>query len=208
VTNQSDRPRVVYVERTRAPSWELDEAGPRPEEVQRNAWRFRLEIEPKSRAELPVTERLAMMDRYLLTSLSEPRLREIENRGLLDAASRAGLERVVALQARIVGLEQEAAAGEREAAEIAADQGRLRENVKAVGDRREARELVARWLGRADAQEAPGSRRCARPAGGPRPTAGRCGRRWTQSCAASRASGSRECVLPLLAENAGRTIEL
>lgn len=51
-------------------------------------------------------------------------------------------------------LDQEAVAAEREAAEIAADQGRLRENVKAVGDRREARELVARWLGRADAQEA------------------------------------------------------
>jgi len=37
VTNQSDRPRVVYVEQTRAPSWELDDASPRPEEVQRNA---------------------------------------------------------------------------------------------------------------------------------------------------------------------------
>ena len=36
-----------------------------------------------------------MMDPHLLTSLSEPRLREIENRGLLGAASRAGLERVV-----------------------------------------------------------------------------------------------------------------
>jgi len=31
------------------------------------------------------------------------------------------------------------AAAEREAAEIATDQGRLRENVKAMGDRREAR---------------------------------------------------------------------
>ena len=67
---------------------------------------------------------------------------------LLEAASRAGLERVLALRARIASLDQEAAAAEREAAEIAADQGRLRENVKAVGDRREARDLVARWLGR------------------------------------------------------------
>ena len=66
VTNQSDRPRVVYVERARAPSWELDEAGPLPEEVQRHAWRFRLEIELNSRAEPPVTERLAMRGRYLL----------------------------------------------------------------------------------------------------------------------------------------------
>jgi hypothetical protein len=94
---------VVYLEQTRAPSWDLDETGPRPEEVQRNAWRFRPEIEPKLRAELPVTEHLAMMDCYLLTSLSQPRLREI---------------------------------------------------VKAMGDRREARELVTQWLGRAEAQEA------------------------------------------------------
>lgn len=154
VTNQSDQPRVVYLEQARAPGWELDEAGPRPEEAQRDLWRFRLDVGSKSRVELPVTERLALMDRYRLDNLSEPGLREIEKRGLLDAASRAGLERVLALRARIASLEQEAAVGEREAAEIAGNQSRLRENVKAVGDRREARELVARWLSRADEQEA------------------------------------------------------
>jgi hypothetical protein len=153
VTNQSDRPRILYVEQSRLPRWELDESAPRPEQEERGAWRFRLELAPKSRADLPVTERLALMDRTLLASLSEPSLRELETRGLLDAASRAGLERVLALRARIAALEQEATAAEREAAEIAADQGRLRENVKAMGDRRDARELVARWLGRADAQE-------------------------------------------------------
>jgi hypothetical protein len=154
LTNQSDRPRVVYVEQARQPRWELDEASPRPEQEERGAWRFRLELAPKSRAELPVTERLALMDRTLLASLSEPSLREMEKRGLLDSTSRAGLERVLTLRARIAALEQEAAAAEREAAEIAADQGRLRENVKAMGDRGDARELVARWLAHADAQEA------------------------------------------------------
>ena len=94
------------------------------------------------------------MDRFRLDNLSEPGLREIEKRGLLDAASRAGLERVLALRARISRVEHEAAVAEREAAEIASSQSRLRENVKAVGDRREARELVARWLSRADQQEA------------------------------------------------------
>jgi hypothetical protein len=53
----------------------------------------------------------------------------------------------------MAALEQEAGAADREAAEIATDQARLRENVKAVGDSREARGLVARWLARADAQE-------------------------------------------------------
>jgi hypothetical protein len=154
VTNQSERPRVVYVEQARLPRWELDASTPRPEQEERNAWRFRLELGPRSRADLPVTERLALMDRYVLAALSESSLREIEKRGLLDAASRDGLQRVLALRSRIAALEQEAAAAEREAAEIAADQGRLRENVKAMGDRRDARELVARWLARADAQEA------------------------------------------------------
>jgi hypothetical protein len=55
---------------------------------------------------------------------------------------------------RLASLDQEAALAEREAAQIAGDQSRLRENVKAVGDRREGRELVARWLSRADEQEA------------------------------------------------------
>jgi hypothetical protein len=87
----------------------------------------------------------------------------------VDLAGRAGLERVLALRARIAGLEQEAAAAEREAAEIAADQGRLRENVKAVGDRREARELVAPDGWAAPTLRRPGSRRCARRVGGAYP---------------------------------------
>jgi hypothetical protein len=153
VTNQSDRPRVVYVEQARQPRWDLDESGPRPAQEERDAWRFRVELAPKARVDLPVTERLALMDRYLLASLSEANLRELERRGLLDAASRAGLERILALRARTAALEKEAAAAEREAAEIAADQSRLRENVKAIGDRKEARDLLARWVARADAQE-------------------------------------------------------
>ena len=89
----------------------------------------------------------------MLSSLTALNLRSFEKQGLLDATSRAGLERILALRARIAALEERSAAAEREAAEIAADQGRLRENGKAVGDRRDARELVTRWLARAGAQE-------------------------------------------------------
>jgi hypothetical protein len=153
VTNQSDGARVVYVEKSRTPGWELDDTASRPVEAQRNLRRFRLEVQPKSRVELEVTEQRALMDRCRLASLTGPGLRELEKRGLLDAASRAALERILALRVRIADLEREAATAAREAAEIDADQGRLRENVKAVSDRREARELVVRWLGRADAQE-------------------------------------------------------
>jgi predicted nucleic acid-binding Zn-ribbon protein len=120
---------------------------------ERDTWRFRVELAPKSSVELPVTQRLALMEAWVLSSLTAANLRAFEKQGLLDATSRAGLERILALRARIQALEERSAAAEREAAEIAADQGRLRENVKAVGDRRDARELVTRWLGRAGAQE-------------------------------------------------------
>jgi hypothetical protein len=153
VTNQSDRARVVYVERVRQPAWELDQETPRPENEDRRAWVFRLEVGPRSRAELPVTERVALRDRTLLASLTESSLRDLERQGLLDGASRTGLARVLAIRTLVDGLDREAAAAEREAAEIAADQARLRENVKAVGGTREARALVSRWLARADAEE-------------------------------------------------------
>jgi hypothetical protein len=153
LTNQSDKPRVLYLEQPRSRHWVLDVAGPRPVLEERDTWRFRVELAPKSRLELPVTERLALMEAWVLSSLTAGNLRAFEELGLLDATSRAGLERILALRARIQALEERSAAAEREAADIAADQGRLRENVKAVGDRRDARELVTRWLARAGAQE-------------------------------------------------------
>jgi hypothetical protein len=153
LTNQSDKPRVLYLEQPRSPHWDLDVAGPRPVLEERDAWRFRVELAPKSSVELPVTQRLALMEAWVLSSLTAANLRAFEKQGLLDATSRAGLERILAIRARIQALEERSAAAEREAAEIAADQGRLRENVKAVGDRRDARELVTRWLARAGAQE-------------------------------------------------------
>ena len=153
VTNQADRPRVVYVEQPQQPRWDLDDSGPRPAEEERGAWRFRVEVAPKAQVELPVTEKLALMERQPIANLSEAGLRELEKQGLLDAVSRAGLERVLALRIRLAALDQQASAAERESTEIATDQGRLRENVKAIGDRREARDLLARWVARADGQE-------------------------------------------------------
>jgi predicted nucleic acid-binding Zn-ribbon protein len=112
-----------------------------------------VELAPGARIELPVTERLALKDAWVLSRLTAGNLRDFEQRGLLDETSREALERVVALRARIAAVEEQAAAAEREAAEISTDQARFRENVKAMGDRRDARDLVARWLSRADAQE-------------------------------------------------------
>ena len=152
--NQSEQPRVLYVDKPRWPTWELAPGGPAPTEERPQAWRFRVELPPHGRVELPVVERLALVERYVLSRLSEANLRTFEEQGLLDSAARAALSRVRGLQALAESLEGRATAAQREAEEITTDQGRLRENVKAMGGRREARELLARWLGRASEQEA------------------------------------------------------
>jgi hypothetical protein len=118
LTNQSDKPRVLYLEQPRSPHWDLDVAGPRPVQEGRDTWRFRVELAPKSSVELPVTERLALMEAWVLSSLTAANLRSFERQGFLDAAFRAGLERILALRARIQTLEERSAAAEREAAEI------------------------------------------------------------------------------------------
>ena len=153
-TNQADRPRVLYVDKSRGPTWELAPGGPTPSDERPEAWRFRVELPPHGRIELPVVERLALVERYVLSRLSEANLRTFEEQGLLDGTARAALARVRGLQVLAESLEERTAAAGREIEEITVDQGRLRENVKAMGGRREAHGLLGRWLERAAEQEA------------------------------------------------------
>lgn len=153
ITNQTDRPRVIYVEHPLRKGWRLSDETPKPVEKTESAYRFRVELGPLESVELKVSERLALMDSYALSNLTPRDLELFVSRRYLDEGSRVALEKIINLKSRIAEVSARAEAAEKEATEIGEDQARLRENIKALGQNTEAKQLIARYVAKAGEQE-------------------------------------------------------
>ncbi len=152
-TNQTDKPRIVYVEHPKREKWKLSDDTPKPVEETASFYRFKVEVEPRKTIELNVTERQALMDTYTISNL---RSRDVEffiSNRYIDDAMRAALDNILQMKVKLVSVDEKLAAASREASEIASDQARLRENIKALGETAEARTLIARYVAKAGEQE-------------------------------------------------------
>jgi hypothetical protein len=153
ITNQTDKPRVVYVEHPLRDGWRLTEETPKPVEKTASAYRFRVELGPRETARLKVGERQALMDKYAISSLTPRDLGVFVSRRYLDQTSQAALEKIINLKVQIAEIGAAVEGLDSEAAEIAKDQARLRENIKALTETADARGLIARYVAKANEQE-------------------------------------------------------
>jgi hypothetical protein len=116
-------------------------------------YRFRLVLAPHQKLDFPVVERSEQLDSYQLTSFSRRELELFIARKYVDDKTRAALEAIVALKDKVAGAEARLQQINKEAAEIAVDQQRLRENIKALTSTPEAKQLITRYVSKADEQE-------------------------------------------------------
>jgi hypothetical protein len=108
---------------------------------------------PHSTFELPVTERQTLMDTYALSDLNQQYLELFVSRKLIDAETRAALEKIMEMKSLIAALNERIAAADRETLEIGTDQTRLRENIATLKDTAETKQLIARYVAKAGEQE-------------------------------------------------------
>jgi hypothetical protein len=153
ITNQTDRPRIVFIEHPIQQDWELTDQTRKPDGKSARFYRFRIPLEPHGSAELPVIERRALMDSYALTNFTRSDLELFITRNNIDAQTRAALEKLIDIKARIADVDARLAANNKEAEEISQDQERLRENIKALTATAEAKQLITRYVAKADEQE-------------------------------------------------------
>ncbi len=154
LTNQTERERTVVVEHPVDYSKALDEKEtPKPEGKSASFYRFRVKLAPKATERLKVVERDDAFETYALTNISSDQLRLFVRRNFLDDQTRAALQNIIDLRARVAAVDARLAAIEKEVAEIGADQKRLRENIEALNKTAEARQLIARYVAKADQQE-------------------------------------------------------
>jgi hypothetical protein len=153
LTNQTDKPRVVFIEHPVRPDWTLTDDTPKPDGKSARYYRFRVPLEPHQTAEVPVTERREFVDSYVLQNFTRSDLELFIARGYLDAPTRAALEKLIDIKSRLAANQARLQAINSEATEIAQDQARLRENIKALTGTTEAKQLITRYVAKADTQE-------------------------------------------------------
>ncbi|HEV7743643.1 MAG TPA: hypothetical protein VGO56_01485 [Pyrinomonadaceae bacterium] len=153
LTNQTDKPRVVFIEHPVRQDWTLTDDTPKPDGKSARYYRFRVPLEPHQTAEVPVTEHRAFVDSYVLQNFTRQDLEVFIARGYLDAPTQSALEKLIDIKTRMAASETRLEAINNEAAEIATDQARLRENITALSSTAEARQLITRYVAKADTQE-------------------------------------------------------
>ncbi|HVS80722.1 MAG TPA: carboxypeptidase regulatory-like domain-containing protein [Pyrinomonadaceae bacterium] len=153
LTNQTDKPRVVFIEHPVRQGWALSDDTQKPDGKTARYYRFRVPLGPHEKVELPVTERRALMDTYALLNFSRPDLELFIARNYIDATTRAALEKIIDIKSRMAAADARLEAIDKEVTEIGEDQGRLRDNIKALTATAEAKQLISRYVSKADTQE-------------------------------------------------------
>ncbi len=153
VKNQTDNPRIVYVEHPKRPGWDLSAETQKPVSQSASFYRFRVELKPRSVETLTVAERSESHDTFALTELTRDEVSMLFTRRYIDDASRAALDKIIDIRTRISAIESSIEANEAEVEKIGEDQSRLRENIEALNKTAEAKTLISRYVAKADAQE-------------------------------------------------------
>lgn len=153
ITNQTDRPRTLYIEHQIRTGWTLSSDSPKPASKTASFYRFRVDLEPRKAVELLITEHRELMDNYEVSNLTPSQLELFVSRRYIDESTRVVLDKIIGIKSQIAAVDARLAGLDRETAEIASDQARLRENIKVLSEKAEARQLVARYVAKAGEQE-------------------------------------------------------
>jgi hypothetical protein len=151
--NQTERPRVVYIEHPVRQGWEISEDTPKADITTQRYYRFKVELKAFDKREINVSEQQALMDSYALTNLSRTDLELFLTRRYINAETKARLEKLIDLRMQMNQIDQKLQTFEDEAEKIEEDQKRLRENIEALSKTPEAKTLIARYIAKAGDQE-------------------------------------------------------
>lgn len=152
-SNQTDREKVVFIEYPMRDQWVLSESTPKPFDITQNNYRFRVELKPFETLEFPVSEQQGLMDSYQLSALTYDDLDLFIKRRYIDEATKQRLAKLVDLKIESLSIQNKLAALEDEEEAISKDQSRLRENMESLPKTPEAKQLITRYISKANEQE-------------------------------------------------------
>ncbi|HMQ02852.1 MAG TPA: hypothetical protein PKD26_02955 [Pyrinomonadaceae bacterium] len=153
LSNQTNRPKIVYIEHPVRKNWSLSESFARPDYTTARFYRFRVDLAAFENKEVIVGENLGMMDKYELRSLSPKDLDLLVAGRIIDDEMRARLGKLIELRLKINDTEARLEAAEDESEAISKDQERFRANLETLSKTTEAKQLIGRYIAKANEQE-------------------------------------------------------
>jgi hypothetical protein len=153
VRNQSEAAETLIIEHPARPEWRLASNAKEPDEKAPGVYRFRVEIASKATASLPVEEIRTLSTSYQLSTLNEEQISVFVKQGTITAEMAQAFAKIAAQKAAVAKLEEEMENRQKDIDRIVEDQGRLRENMKALRGTVEEKALLQRYTRQLDEQE-------------------------------------------------------
>ena len=94
-----------------------------------------------------------MVETYQIANVDRDEIDLFVTQRYIDDATRKEMENLLDMRMKIAALDTQIAGADKEIKEIGEDQARLRENIKALTQTAEARQLIARYVTKAGEQE-------------------------------------------------------
>jgi hypothetical protein len=151
--NQDEGTRTLVIEHPARTEWQLAKAAKEPEEKAPGVYRFRVEVPSKATTSLPVEEVRTLATSYELSNLNEDQIGVFVKQGTITGEMAEALKKITAQKAVVAKLEEEMENRQKDIDRIVEDQGRLRENMKALRGSAEEKALLQRYTKQLDEQE-------------------------------------------------------
>jgi hypothetical protein len=153
IRNADTDPRQVIVEYPAEEGWELTPATPKPEESSQSFYRFRVPVDAGKTAELAVESVHPEETRYELTNLDDDEVELLVDQKRITPTMQQAFDRILKQKEKVDEISNQISDRKRESDQIAIDQNRIRENMKALKGSSEEKALLQRYVGQLDAQE-------------------------------------------------------
>jgi hypothetical protein len=151
--NADASPRQVIVEYPAEEGWEFTPATPKPEESSESFHRFRVPVDAGKSAELTVEAIRPEETRYELTNLDDDEVALLVQQRRVTPAMQQAFDTILKQKLKVEAISTQLAQRKGESDQIAGDQGRIRENMKALKGSSEEKSLLQRYVGQLDSQE-------------------------------------------------------
>ena len=152
ISNSDSTPREVIIEHPARPEWKLAE-GLKPEETSASFHRFRVKVEPRKSAQLVVEEYVPLTTQVRLSDVSDDEITLLTEQKRMTPALQQAIKRALDQKGVIGALDVQIKSRQEEDKSITADQGRIRENMKALKGSLEEKALLQRYTHQLDVQE-------------------------------------------------------
>jgi uncharacterized coiled-coil protein SlyX len=153
VRNEDTTPRTLVIEHPTRPEWKLREEGAKPEEKAAGLYRFRLNVEPKKTERLVVNEAKPLYSQYELNAVTNEEVELLLRQQSINADIEKALRTITAQRKVVADLDGTIKEQQKAIDQIFTDQGRLRENMKALKGSAEEKTLLQRYTKQLDEEE-------------------------------------------------------